>query len=61
MSGDRLLDTNAVLLALTDPSLLCPAVRAAVFAGPNVLSVVVYWEVLLKSMKGLLDVGDPRT
>ena len=27
---------------------------------PNVLSVVVYWEVMIKSMKGKLDVGDPR-
>ena len=24
------------------------------------LSVVVYWEVMIKSMKGKLDVGDPR-
>ena len=29
--------------------------------GPNQLSVVSYWEVLLKSMKGKLEVGDPRT
>ena len=29
-------------------------------AGPNVLSVVAYWEVMLKSIKGTLDVGDPR-
>jgi PIN domain nuclease of toxin-antitoxin system len=35
-------------------------VRKAVLAGPNVLSVVSYWEVLLKSMKGSLNVGDPR-
>ena len=24
------------------------------------MSVVVYWEVMLKAMKGTLDVGDPR-
>jgi len=36
-------------------------VRTAVLSGPNVLSVVSYWEVLLKSMKGKLNVGDPRT
>jgi PIN domain nuclease of toxin-antitoxin system len=24
------------------------------------LSVITYWEVMLKSMKGTLDVGDPR-
>ena len=55
-----LLDTNAALIALTDPELLPPAVRTAVLAGPNVLSVVSYWEVLLKSMKGNISVGDPR-
>ncbi len=35
--------------------------RAAISAGPNVLSAIVYWEVLLKSMKGMLKIGDPRT
>lgn len=56
-----LLDTNVVLIALTSPEKLTPKVRAAVLAGPNVMSAVVYWEVLLKSMKGALRVGDPRT
>jgi PIN domain nuclease of toxin-antitoxin system len=56
-----LLDTNAVLFALGAPERLSPEARAAVKAGPNLLSVVSYWEVLLKSMKGKLDVGDPRT
>jgi PIN domain nuclease of toxin-antitoxin system len=56
-----LLDTNAALIALTDPDKLPAAVRTALLAGPNVLSVVSYWEVLLKSMKGNLKVGDPRT
>ena len=37
------------------------AVRDAAGVGPNFLSVVSYWEVLVKSMKGKLDVGDPRT
>jgi PIN domain nuclease of toxin-antitoxin system len=55
-----LLDTNAALIALTEPDQLPSAVRAAILAGPNVLSVVSYWEVLLKSMKGNLNVGDPR-
>jgi PIN domain nuclease of toxin-antitoxin system len=45
---------------LTDPDRLPTAVRTALLAGPNVLSVVSYWEVLLKSMKGGLKVGDPR-
>lgn len=55
-----LLDTNVVLLALSQPDELTPIVREAVLAGPNVLSAVVYWEVMLKSMKGALRVGDPR-
>jgi PIN domain nuclease of toxin-antitoxin system len=54
-------DTNAALIALTDPDRLPGAVRTALLAGPNILSVVSYWEVLLKSMKGSLRVGDPRT
>jgi len=29
--------------------------------GPNYLSVIAYWEVVLKSMKGALKVSDPRT
>ncbi len=57
----NLLDTNAALFALAAPRRLSPAARAAILRGPNVLSVVTYWEVLLKSMKGTLDVGDPRS
>ena len=56
-----LLDTNAALIALTNPAKLSRRVRKAVLMGPNHLSVVVYWEVLLKTMKGALDVGEPRT
>lgn len=59
MSG-YLLDTNAALLALAAPERLSAAARRAILAGSNFLSVVCYWEVLLKSMKGNLDVGDPR-
>lgn len=55
-----LLDTKAALIALTDPDRLPQAMQTAILAGPNVISVVSYWEVLLKSMKGALDVGDPR-
>jgi len=55
-----LLDTCSALLALADPDALSPAARQAILDGPNRLSVVSYWEVMLKSMKGNLDVGDPR-
>ena len=58
MSG-YLLDTNTALIALTDPDKLPSAVRTAVLTGPNILSVISYWEVLIKNMKGSLDVGDP--
>jgi PIN domain nuclease of toxin-antitoxin system len=56
-----LLDTNAALIALTNPAGLSRRLRKAMLTGPNLLSVVVYWEVLLKTMKGALDVGEPRT
>ena len=56
-----LLDTNAALFALAYPQRLSAKARAQIQAGPNLLSVVSYWEVVLKSMKGKLDVGDPRT
>jgi PIN domain nuclease of toxin-antitoxin system len=39
---------------------LSEAVRTALFRGENFVSVVTYWEVMLKYMKGNLDVGDPQ-
>jgi PIN domain nuclease of toxin-antitoxin system len=60
-SEGYLLDTCSILLALSDPDALTRAARKAILSGPNRLSVVSYWEVMLKSMKGTLDVGDPRT
>ena len=59
MSG-KLLDTNIALFALGAPDRLTDGVRAAIVAGPNLLSVVSYWEVMLKSMKGTLQMSDPR-
>jgi len=56
----HLLDTSTTLFALEHPDALTPAALKAVASGPNVLSLVSYWEVMLKSMKGNLDVGDPR-
>jgi PIN domain nuclease of toxin-antitoxin system len=52
--------SNIALLAMEAPERLSRAGRAAIRSGPNVLSVVSYWEVVLKSAKGKLDVGDPR-
>ncbi len=39
---------------------LSAAAKATVALGQNFLSVVSYWEVMVKSMKGTLEVGDPR-
>ena len=55
-----LLDTHIAIWALGTPELLTAPARKAVLTGPNFLSVVSYWEVVLKSMRGTLDVGDPR-
>ena len=56
-----LLDPNVALLAASHSASLSVEVRKAMERGANYLSVVVYWEVMLKSMKGALKVGDPRT
>lgn len=55
-----LLDTGVALIALSTPELLSAPVIKAIEKGPAFLSVVAYWEVMIKSMKGMLDVGDPR-
>ena len=55
-----LLDTQAAIFTMSQSSSLSGTARAAIAEGPNVLSVVSYWEVMIKSMKGKLDVGDPR-
>jgi PIN domain nuclease of toxin-antitoxin system len=48
-----------MLWALANPELLSSAATKALRAGPRVLSVVSYWEVVIKSQKGLLKVSDP--
>jgi PIN domain nuclease of toxin-antitoxin system len=55
-----LLDTNVALLGLAAPERISASIRRAVERGPAFLSVISYWEVLLKSMRGKLDVGDAR-
>jgi PIN domain nuclease of toxin-antitoxin system len=57
----HLLDTSAALRALTKPSSLRREFRQMIEVGPNVLSTVVYWEVMLKATKGLLEIDDLRT
>ena len=55
-----LLDTNIVLFVMLDDARLSSTARGAVASGPNIISVASYWEVLVKSKKGNLEVGDPR-
>jgi PIN domain nuclease of toxin-antitoxin system len=55
----NLLDTHTALFSMRQSRLLSSIARTAVATGPNFLSVVCYWEVVIKSMKGKLDVGDP--
>lgn len=55
-----LLDTNIALFATGASARLTPAARKAILSGDNALSILSYWEVVIKSMKGALDVGDPR-
>jgi PIN domain nuclease of toxin-antitoxin system len=55
-----LIDTNVALIAIDRPERLSRSARRAILRGANVLSVVVFWEVMLKVANGKLDVGDPR-
>jgi PIN domain nuclease of toxin-antitoxin system len=55
-----LLDTNIALLGLAAPQRVPAGIRRAVERGPAFLSVISYWEVLLKAMRGRLAVGDTR-
>jgi PIN domain nuclease of toxin-antitoxin system len=55
-----LLDTHTAIFSISQSKSLSVVAKAAVAAGPNFLSVLSYWEVMIKSMKGKIDVGDPR-
>jgi PIN domain nuclease of toxin-antitoxin system len=55
-----LIDTHAAIFTMSQSHRLSPTAKAAIAEGPNVLSVASYWEVMIKSMKGTLDLGDPR-
>lgn len=59
VDGPFLLDTSTAIWALADPDRLSPSARKALRAGPRILSVASYWEVVIKSQKGLLRVSDP--
>lgn len=55
-----LLDTSVALIAVDTPERLSPGILEAIAQGPSFLSVIAYWEVTIKAMKGTLDVGDAR-
>jgi PIN domain nuclease of toxin-antitoxin system len=59
VEGPYLLDTSTVIWALAEPDRLSPTVRKALRAGPRILSVACFWEVVIKSQKGLLRISDP--
>ena len=54
----HLLDTSTLLWALGEPERLSPQARRLVEAGENVVSVASYWEVVIKTQKGLLAISD---
>jgi PIN domain nuclease of toxin-antitoxin system len=55
-----LLDTTVALIALSSPERLSPALGEALARGPHYVSVLTYWEVVIKTAIGKLDVGEPR-
>ena len=55
-----LLDTHTAIFSMFQSKSLSADAKAVIARGTNFLSVVSYWEVMIKSMKGTLDVGDPR-
>ena len=57
----HLLDTSTLLWALGEPERLSPRARRLVDSGENVVSVASYWEVVIKTQKGLLSIADLPT
>ena len=55
----NLLDTSTLLWTLVVPDRLSQPAREAIAAGDSVLSVASYWEVVIKTRKGLLPIADP--
>jgi PIN domain nuclease of toxin-antitoxin system len=57
----HLLDTSTLLWALGSPERLSARARRLVDAGENVVSVASYWEIVIKTQKGLLTIADLPT
>jgi PIN domain nuclease of toxin-antitoxin system len=60
-SSAHLLDTSTLLWALGSPERLSPRVRPLIEVGENVVSIASYWEVVVKTQKGLLSIADVAT
>jgi PIN domain nuclease of toxin-antitoxin system len=54
----HLLDTSTLLWALGSPERLSPRARRRIESGENIVSVASYWEVVIKTQKGLLTIAD---
>lgn len=54
----HLLDTSTLLWALGAPERLSAGARRRIESGENVVSVASYWEVVIKTQKGLLTIAD---
>ena len=59
VAGPYLVDTSTLIWVLADSKRLSAKARKALHAGPLVLSVVSFWEIVLKAQKGSLDIADP--
>ena len=59
VAGPYLVDTSTLIWVLADSKRLSAKARKALLAGPLVLSVVSFWEIVLKAQKGSLDIADP--
>jgi len=57
----HLIDTSTLLWALGEPQRLSLRARRLVEAGENVVSIASYWEVVIKTQKGLLAISDLAT
>lgn len=54
----HLLDTVTLVWALSSPERLSVRARRLVDHGENIVSVGSYWEVVIKTQKGLLSIAD---
>jgi PIN domain nuclease of toxin-antitoxin system len=59
VAGPYLVDTSTAIWTLENPGRLSGAARRALEKGPLVISVVSYWEVVIKAQKGLFQIADP--